>query len=62
MKQLASKPYVVGAAWFKVFDVNSPTRRANRGLIYGNHKPYSVLIDAFTVTNMEIKKKLNLPW
>jgi hypothetical protein len=62
MHQLASRPYLIGAAWFKVFDVNSPTRRANRGLIYGKHQLYSGFIDTFTETNKEIKDKLNLPW
>lgn len=62
MKQLASKPYVVGAGWFKVFDADSKTRRANRGLVDGNHRPYSEFIDIFTETNREIKNKLNLPW
>jgi len=62
MKQLASRPYVLGAAWFKVLDIDSPTRRANRGLIDGNHQPYSEFIDIFTATNREIKSKLNIPW
>ncbi|MBR9997869.1 MAG: beta-galactosidase [Cyclobacteriaceae bacterium] len=60
MMQLASRPYILGAAWFKVFDVDSPTRRANRGLIYGNHQPYDEFIEVFTATNMEIKNKLNI--
>jgi hypothetical protein len=60
MKQLASTPYVIGAAWFKVFDVDSPTRRANRGLIDGNHQPYQEFIRFFTETNQEIKRNLNI--
>jgi hypothetical protein len=62
MKQLASRPYVIGAAWFKVLDVDSPTRRANRGLINGNHEPYPEFISVFKDTNIEIKRKLNIPW
>ena len=33
MLQLASMDFIVGAGWFKPIDVNSPIRRANRGLI-----------------------------
>ncbi len=62
MMQLVSRPYLLGAAWFKVFDVDSPTRRANRGLIDGNHQPYTEFVDIFTETNREIKSKLNIPW
>ena len=60
MMQLASKPYMLGAAWFKVLDVNSETRRANRGLIDDDHQPYLDFIDTFRKTNLEINEKLNL--
>jgi hypothetical protein len=60
MIQLASRPWIVGAAWFKVFDVDSPTRRANRGLIHGDHQFYTEFIDVFAETNRDIKEKLNL--
>jgi hypothetical protein len=60
MMQLASRPYILGAAWFKVFDVDSPSRRANRGLIYGNHQLYREFIDVFRETNLEIMHKLNI--
>lgn len=62
MMQLASKPYMIGAAWFKVLDVNSTTRRANRGLINSGHQVYGEMTDAVTSTNNEIREKLNLPW
>ena len=61
MMQLASKPYMIGAGWFKVLDVNSTTRRANRGLINSEHRDYSVMIEAVSSTNIEIKEILNLP-
>ena len=60
MMQLASKPYIVGAAWFKVLDVNSSTRRANRGLIDDSHQPYSTFIEVFETTNREIKDIMKL--
>jgi hypothetical protein len=60
MMQLASKPYMLGAAWFKVLDVNSETRRANRGLIDDNHQQYDEFIKVFQSTNLEIKEKMGL--
>ena len=60
MLQLASKPYMIGAAWFKVLDVNSPSRRANRGLIDGEHQPYEEMIEVVRETNMEIQEKFNI--
>lgn len=60
MLQLASKPYMLGAAWFKVLDVNSETRRANRGLIDDNHQQYDEFIKVFQSTNLEIKEKMGL--
>jgi len=62
MYQLTGKPYTIGAAWFKVLDVNSPTRRANRGLINSHHEPYTDLIEVVKSTNEDIKEKMNLPW
>jgi hypothetical protein len=61
MMQLASKPYMIGAAWFKVFDANSTTRRANRGLVNGEHQEYQDMTRAIRTTNHEIKERLNLP-
>ena len=61
MMQLASKPYMIGAAWFKVFDANSTTRRANRGLVNGEHREYQDMTSAIRSTNHEIKERLNLP-
>jgi hypothetical protein len=60
MLQLASKPYILGAAWFKVLDVNSETRRANRGLIDDNHQPFQEFVEIFRSTNLEIQNRLNL--
>jgi len=60
MLQLASKPYMIGAAWFKVLDVDSPTRRANRGLIDSEHQPYEKMIEVVRATNMEIQEKFNI--
>jgi hypothetical protein len=60
MMQLASKPYILGAAWFKVLDVNSSTRRANRGLINDDHQPYDDFIEVFQSTNLELKEKMGL--
>jgi len=60
MMQLASKPYMLGSAWFKVLDVNSETRRANRGLINDDHQPYDAFIKVFQSTNLEIKAKMGL--
>ncbi len=60
MMQLASKPYMIGAGWFKVLDVNSYSRRANRGLINGEHQVYSEMIEAVSSTNKEILKKMNV--
>jgi hypothetical protein len=60
MLQLASKPYLLGAAWFKVLDVNSETRRANRGLIDDNHQPYQDFIETFRSTNLDLMNTMNL--
>lgn len=60
MMQLASRPYMVGAAWFKIFNANSDTRRANRGLVNGDHEVYQEMIRTVSSTNMEIREKLNL--
>lgn len=60
MMQLASEPYMIGAAWFKVFNANSATRRANRGLVDSGHREYIEMIQLLSSTNTEIKEKLNL--
>jgi hypothetical protein len=60
MLQLASMDFIVGAGWFKPIDVNSPIRRANRGLINGNFEPYEEMVDAIKETNGIIKEKMNL--
>ncbi len=62
MMQLASMDFVVGAGWFKPIDVNSSTRRANRGLINGKFQPYSEMISAIKVTNLGIKEKMKLQY
>ena len=62
MMQLASMDFIVGAGWFKPIDVNSLTRRANRGLINGNFQPYSEMISAIKETHREIKEKMNLKY
>jgi hypothetical protein len=60
MLQFASRPYMIGAAWFKVLDVDSPTRRANRGLIDSEHQPYEKMIEVVRATNREIQEKFNI--
>ena len=60
MMQLASMDFIIGAGWFKPIDVNSPTRRANRGLINGNFEPYKEMVDAMKKTNTKISDNLNL--
>ncbi|MFC2080750.1 beta-galactosidase [Bacteroidota bacterium] len=60
MMQLASMDFIVGAGWFKPIDVNSPIRRANRGLINGNFEPYEEMVNAIKETNGIIKEKMNL--
>ena len=60
MMQLASKPYMLGAAWFKVLDVYSESRRANRGLIDDNHQPFQDFVEVFRSTNLEIQNRLGL--
>jgi hypothetical protein len=60
MMQLASQPYMVGAGWFKLLDVDSPTRRANRGIIGAGHKPYAELIAGMSSTHSELKETMGL--
>ncbi len=60
MNQLASMDFIVGAGWFKPIDVNSPVRRANRGLIDSNFQPYNEMIKAIKETNFNIQQKLNM--
>ncbi len=62
MLQLASKPYIIGAAWFKTLDIDSKTKRANRGLINSEHNPYKEMVKMVCITNNEIIEKMNLPW
>lgn len=59
MLQLASLDFMVGAGWFKPIDVNSPVRRANRGLINGNFEPYGTMIDSIIDTHKILHGKLN---
>jgi hypothetical protein len=60
MMQLASMDFVVGAGWYKPIDVNSPIRRANRGLINGNFEPYAEMVRMIKETNENLKEKMNL--
>ena len=60
MRQLASLDFMLGAGWFKTLDVDSPTRRANRGLINTKHEPYAGLVSAIKETNNYINKRLIL--
>ena len=60
MMQLSALDFMVGAGWYKPIDVNSPVRRANRGLINGNFEPYEVMVDSIKETNLTIKEKMNL--
>jgi hypothetical protein len=60
MKQLSSLDFVVGAGWFKPIDVDSPSRRANRGLLNGNFETYSEMTNKIQKTNLEIKEKMNI--
>lgn len=60
MMQLSALDFIVGAGWYKPIDVNSPIRRANRGLINGNFEPYEVMVDSIKETNRIIIEKMNL--
>ncbi|MCK4922380.1 MAG: beta-galactosidase [Bacteroidales bacterium] len=60
MLQLASMDFIVGAGWYRPIDVNSPTRRANRGLIDGDFEPYGEMVNTIKETHGIIEEKMNL--
>lgn len=62
MWQLASLDFMVGAGWFITYDVDSPTRRANRGILDRHHQPYRDLTDAMKRTHIGIKREMKLAW
>ncbi len=62
MLTLTSKPYIIGAAWYKMLDIDSLSRRANRGLIDSKNNPYKEMIEMVIKTNYEIIEKMKLVW
>ena len=61
MMQMASLDFIIGSGWFKPLDVDSPTRRANRGIIDPQHNVYEDVANAIKESNEYLKKVMNLP-
>jgi hypothetical protein len=62
IKQLASLDFMIGAHWFITFDVDTPERRSNRGLMNRDFQLYRDLTDAMTKANYDIKRDLGIKW
>jgi hypothetical protein len=60
IKQLASLDFIVGAGWFITFDVDTQTRRANRGIFNSDLRLYRPLTDAMKKANNEVRTGLNI--
>ena len=60
IKQLASLDFMVGAGWFITFDVDTPLRRSNRGIINSEFQLYRELTDAMKKANSEVKSDLGI--
>jgi hypothetical protein len=57
---MASLGFIVGAGWFITFDVDTPARRANRGIINGEFQLYRPLTDAMKRANSDVKSDLGI--
>ena len=62
IKQLASLDFIIGAGWYRTFDVDTINRRSNRGIMNGNFELYRDLTDAMKKANGDIKKDMELKW
>jgi hypothetical protein len=62
IKQLASLDFVIGAGWYRTFDVDTDVRRANRGIMNSRNEMYRELTDAMKRTHADIKKTMEIKW
>ena len=62
VKQLASLDFMIGAGWYRTFDVDTTNRRANRGIMNRNFELYRDLTDAMKKTHADIKEDMRLKW
>ena len=62
IKQLASLDFMIGAGWFITFDVDTPERRANRGILNKNYELYHELTNAMKKAHDDIKNAMELKW
>jgi len=62
LKQLASLDFMIGAGWYRTFDVDTTNRRANRGIFNRNFELYRDLTDAMLKTHNDIKKEMEIKW
>jgi hypothetical protein len=60
IKQLASLDFMIGAGWFITYDVDTPERRANRGILNNNNELYRELTNSMRKAHNEIKKEMGL--
>jgi hypothetical protein len=60
IKQLASLDFIIGAGWFITFDVDTPERRANRGILNKRFELYHDLTNSMKKTHEDIKQSMRL--
>jgi hypothetical protein len=60
IKQLASLDFIIGAGWFITFDVDTPVRRANRGIINSEFRLYRPLAEAMRKANNDVRTQLGI--
>ncbi|MDQ1297055.1 MAG: hypothetical protein QG611_1034, partial [Bacteroidota bacterium] len=62
VKQLASLDFMIGAGWYRTFDVDTTNRRANRGILDRDFKLYRDLTDAMNKAHADIRNDMELKW
>jgi len=62
VKQLASLDFMIGAGWYRTFDVDTTNRRANRGILDKDFKLYRDLTDAMKKAHADIRNEMELKW
>lgn len=53
---------MIGAGWFITFDVDTPERRANRGILNKNFELYHELTNSMKKAHDDIKNDMELKW
>lgn len=60
LSQLASLEFMIGSGWYRTFDVDTPERRANRGIFNGKFELYRDLTDAMRKAHAGIVAEMGI--